>query len=291
MWDGIEFLLMLQSASKNAPQWIESFFIFLSSPIVYEVIPIIVAGIFIWFVDRKKGLFVALNAISAMTMVEFFKFIFKVERPWIKNSEIIMPPESAHASGYSFPSGHSAVATSAFGSIISFMKNKYVVAGLVALIALICFGRLYLMAHTPVDVFAGILLALAVMFVNWKVLGWMYKTDSNFLYGTIGYFVFFAFVFAVIAFTHDSNDYELMQVAGFMFGIIAGMYIGEKTVGDYVIKTSPKNKVLLFLGFALVCLALISFSLIENLACAFAGTFLCSLFILVGAPMLARKYF
>lgn len=105
---------------------------------------------------------VALGSISLNLVLKYF---FDRERP--------MEP-LVHASGLSFPSGHSMMAASFYGLIIYLIWHnvrsealRYVLVGLVAVfIALIGFSRIYLRVHYATDVLAG----FAAGFI-WVVIG------------------------------------------------------------------------------------------------------------------------
>ena len=59
----------------------------------------------------------------------WMKLIFRISRPWIKDPNFtIVEDARAAADGYSFPSGHSANVGAVFGSIIGYLKKRWVTA-------------------------------------------------------------------------------------------------------------------------------------------------------------------
>ena len=100
-------------------------------------------------------------------------------RPWIR-SDLIEPAGDSKvaATGYSFPSGHTMVATITYGTTIAWQKDKRrwlaILCGV--LIALTGFSRNFLGVHTPQDVIVGfcesVIIILVVGFVE-------KKTDGN----------------------------------------------------------------------------------------------------------------
>ena len=106
-----------------------------------------------------------------------FKYICKVQRPWVKNPAV-KPLEKAlpDAGGYSFPSGHSARAGAVWGSfgIESYRESKdllLLLTGLVISLA-VAFSRLFLGVHSVKDVIAGLFMAYAVFFAAGFLLDW-----------------------------------------------------------------------------------------------------------------------
>lgn len=100
----------------------------------------------------------------------------RVPRPFALDPSL-KPVESAlkGATGYSFPSGHTQAATSAFTPCaFTYRKRWWLSAICFVLIALTAFSRLYLGVHTPKDVLFGFLIAfvcaavVAVLRVKFK---------------------------------------------------------------------------------------------------------------------------
>lgn len=123
-----------------------------------------------WCVNKRFGQTAFLSYAGTSMVNQFIKLTFCIERPWIIDSRI-KPPEIAirDQGGYSFPSGHIAIAISTLGSLLIFFKKRYLsIVGWVV-IAVTALSRCYLGVHTPLDVIAGCVEALAVTFVADKV--------------------------------------------------------------------------------------------------------------------------
>lgn len=86
----------------------------------------------------------------------------------------------ADATGYSFPSGHSANASSFFGGLaMKKGRNKFLKIAAVVLVLLIGFSRNYLGVHTPQDVIVSIVLAAVLLFAFRAVLDWVDKKPNR----------------------------------------------------------------------------------------------------------------
>ncbi len=160
----IDFLLFLQNIRNGYTDILNNFL--MSFTIAGEIlVPTLIASIFYWCVDSKKGIYlftlIGFNYFVSVLM----KMLACVYRPWVLSSEI-HPVEKALplAQGYSFPSGHSTMAACVYGGIAKiYSKNKILVAGLLLFICFIGFSRMWLGVHTPQDVVFGILTGLVLV--------------------------------------------------------------------------------------------------------------------------------
>lgn len=117
-----------------------------------------------WCIDKRLGLRIGFTFFAGGIANQFSKVIFRVERPFVRNSAII-PHESAigTATGYSFPSGHTTSASSLAMAFTMSFRKKWWVWLLAAVYALsVGFSRMYLGVHTPADVFVGILMTVVM---------------------------------------------------------------------------------------------------------------------------------
>lgn len=167
----MEYLLWLQTIRN---EFLDSALSFVTDLVVSPAIYVVIAIIY-WCFNKKAALFLAMNVSVGSMVNQTLKNIFCVYRPWIKNPDII-PVKSAleNATGYSFPSGHSQIATSVFLSIATMYKNKkWLVSICVFMTLLVMFTRNYLGVHTLQDVVVGMLVAIAVILINKQLLTWV----------------------------------------------------------------------------------------------------------------------
>lgn len=126
---------------------------------------IIITLVLIFLLNTNhQRLFVIINTIISAGTIILSKNIFLRERPLI-GSELL--------SSYSFPSGHSLIATTYYGFLIYLLrrskcKEEYKIIGttfLTTLIVLICLSRLILNVHYVTDVVGGVILGLIILLV------------------------------------------------------------------------------------------------------------------------------
>lgn len=129
-----------------------------------EAIIIITLVLIFLLNTNHQRLFVIINTLISAGIIVLSKNIFLRERPLI-GSELL--------SSYSFPSGHSLIATTYYGFLIYLLrrskcKEEYKVIGttfLTTLIVLICLSRLILNVHYVTDVVGGVVLGLIILLV------------------------------------------------------------------------------------------------------------------------------
>lgn len=250
----MEYLLWLQTIRTD---FLDSVLASVTDLVVSPLIYVIIAIVY-WCFNKKAALFLAMN-VSIGTMVnQTLKNIFCVYRPWIKNPAII-PVESAleNATGYSFPSGHSQIGSSVFLTI-AFLnkKKKWLVAICIFMTLLVMFTRNYLGVHTPADVITGMLVAIAVIFINKKLLTWVDGgKNRDMLVAASGIIlsVILLLYLAVKPYPVDlSADGSLLVdpekmiedcfvAAGCMFGFFAG-WILERRLVNFTVDISAKTR-------------------------------------------------
>lgn len=183
----INYLLMLQNIREAFGGVFDGYMLRITS--FAETFPtfLLLSGIY-WCVDKRMGQCIGWNTALACTWSQFLKAVCKIDRPWIRDGRI-HPVEAAvpAASGYSFPSGHTARAAASWGVAGSCawkkgkQEQKLMGVLLWMFTALILFSRNYLGVHTPQDVAAALFLGLAWMYGVEKLLAWVerYPADAD----------------------------------------------------------------------------------------------------------------
>ena len=172
----IEYLLLLQRLREATGGVLDGFMELITKLGEASIVTLLVAAVY-WCFDKREGIYLMLTFYYNRVINAFFKITACVYRPWIRDSRVV-PVEAAmaDATGYSFPSGHSANASSFFGGLaMKKDRNKAVRVLLAVLVLLIGFSRNYLGVHTPQDVIVSIVLAAALLFGFRALLGWVDK--------------------------------------------------------------------------------------------------------------------
>ena len=151
--------------------WLESIrmpglneFMLMITKLGEETTFLVLALIFFWCVDKKRGyLLMSVGFIGTMAN-QFMKLWFRVPRPWVLDPDFtILEQAREAATGYSFPSGHTTSAVATFGSIAATTKRKATFAVCAALAVLVGVSRMYIGVHTPADVLVGALTSVALI--------------------------------------------------------------------------------------------------------------------------------
>ena len=145
----MEFLLFLESVRTPFLDFIFNIITHFGD----EAVAVVVLVVFLWCGNKSAAYNMLYCTFFNLGTNQLLKNIFKVPRPWVKNPELTIV-ESAReaASGYSFPSGHTANATVLFGCIAAKAMGIWKKLLLIILILLIGFSRMYLGVHSPADV-------------------------------------------------------------------------------------------------------------------------------------------
>lgn len=108
--------------------------------------------------------FIIVNFYSIGTNV-LLKNIFCIPRPWVIDPDFtVVDGAMEAATGYSFPSGHTATVVGVFGSFIAWFKNNLLRSTLTLLIVLVSISRIYLGVHTIWDVLTSLIVGVIILF-------------------------------------------------------------------------------------------------------------------------------
>ena len=161
----IEYLLFLQNFRNGINDALTPFMEMIS---LFAVTYLIIVPAFVyWCVDKRSGLYtlasynicIAVNAVLKLTVCAY--------RPWIRDSRILPAGDAiTTATGYSFPSGHTATAVPIYGglAVSAWKKLRWISVLCIVCIALTGFSRNYLGVHTPQDVLVGLALGSLMLF-------------------------------------------------------------------------------------------------------------------------------
>ena len=128
--------------------------------------PIVIVVLFMFggATGKKTALIMTLAMIVLIPIGVLSKEIVARPRPFIPDTEIILAADSQ----YSYPSGHSMIVVAgATVSVAVLFRNsswkmKVVSMALAVEASIVCFSRIYVGAHYPLDVLGGILLGIGI---------------------------------------------------------------------------------------------------------------------------------
>ncbi len=124
-----------------------------------------------WCINKKLGYKLIYSALYSLGINQFLKILVKRPRPWVED-KTFKPVKGAKgaATGYSFPSGHTANAAVLFGNLLIAFKKAWVKALFAVVILLIAFSRLYLGVHFLSDVLVSLVITAMLVIVVSKAL-------------------------------------------------------------------------------------------------------------------------
>ena len=136
-----------------------------------EILLVLFLGFIYWCYDKKLGRTMGLTAIMGLIWNAMAKNIALRRRPYFDHENIkilrVVEPEAdiynISAQGYSFPSGHSTNAVTAFGSLAVNLRKRWATVIAVAIPLLTGISRFVVGAHYPTDVLGGWLLGVIIV--------------------------------------------------------------------------------------------------------------------------------
>lgn len=171
----IDYLLLLQGLRETAPEWLNELLEFISELAVGPLVVLLPAIIF-WSVCKPAGASLFWGIGFGRGANALIKNTACVYRPWIRDARV-QSSLMASATGYSFPSGHTTIATALYGGSGLQLKKytgKLWLCVLCFVPALVTgFARNWVGAHTPQDVVVGFAATCVVLYGTLKLMDWV----------------------------------------------------------------------------------------------------------------------
>ena len=170
----MEFLLILQQFREGAGKVLSEFLAKMTFLGELNTVLVIMAVIY-WCVSKDFGTYLLMGWSGYRLVNGVLKVTACAYRPWIRDARIVPYGNSmTTATGYSFPSGHSMNAASAYGGVVvrrDVPRALRVILG--AVVVLVAFSRCYLGVHTPQDVLVGMAAGMLVMWLTVRLMRWV----------------------------------------------------------------------------------------------------------------------
>lgn len=237
----MEYLYFLQQLREAAPHWFNEAFLFISE-FVGGMGGLVLMAMVYWCINKYAGSLLMMNFSLAYVCNTVVKNIFCIERPFIRDARLT---PYVPVTGYSFPSGHTMLATGFYGGIAVWQRKRKGIAALcIVLTFLTAFTRNWLGAHTLEDVLVGICCSICVIALNCFLLQWANKKPER------DWYVFAAsvLVFAAFCFLYPTS----LKTAGIYGGVMFGLFIERRFVHFEISKSIPFRVITFVAGIAVI---------------------------------------
>ncbi len=128
-----------------------------------EIFVIVVICTLYWCFNKRIALLAGFIYFFSGLLVQGLKISFRVDRPWIIDPGVVPVPEAMeHATGYSFPSGHTQSGAAIFSTFGIKTKKRLFTVIYFSIAILIAFSRMYLGVHTLADVVVSFVFTVVI---------------------------------------------------------------------------------------------------------------------------------
>ncbi len=287
---GIDILLILQDVRNSIPEWFNQLMEAISDSFFISYMAIILFAVIFWVVDKKRASIVCMSVSLAMVIFTVLKPVIKQPRPWDVDSRV---NPYVSESGHAFPSGHSAIATSAYGSTAYVLRKWYVTIIAAAIIGLILFSRLWLGHHTPLDLIAGMIIGLATIFLSGYLVKRFYDDDRKYF---MMLFSMLAFIIVLCLIGYLVSDFDAVysfRFAGIPICFVIFSVLDRKFIEHDVsaVKGAMKKMIIAVIGLAVlaVLIPITSILPLDSDMCYIIFTFAGMFWAMVLYPLIIKK--
>jgi membrane-associated phospholipid phosphatase len=188
-----------------------------------ETLLIVLMAIVYFMYDKhlaKRMFFITAMSLSLNCIVKNF---VKRPRPFTRGISCV---REETATGYSFPSGHTQTFATWSNGFAFYLKSKKLLWGTVILSILVGFSRMYLGAHYPSDVIAGLLFGLVFAYLGNKLYD---KVQNKHLLYTAFLLILTPFIIFFII-KPDPLYEDFFKLFGMQAGFTLAVLLEEKLV-------------------------------------------------------------
>ncbi|MDR0502938.1 MAG: phosphatase PAP2 family protein [Treponema sp.] len=220
-----------------------------------ETTGIVILCLIFWCISKRIAYGIGITYFLSGLTVQGMKICFRIDRPWAAYPSLNPVPSALkHATGYSFPSGHTQSAAALFGSLGAQVKNIPFKTICFTLAVLVAFSRLYLGVHTLLDVSVSLMICFLFIMLTLKFTtgGTVDKKKELIICGVMVLYAAVVIIIASALYAGGRIEYvylsDCLKAAGASIGFSVGMYI-ERVYIDFPVKA--KNIFLQILKFFL----------------------------------------
>ncbi len=194
-----------------------------------------------WCFNKKGGYYLMTVGFVNTILNQFLKLLCRVPRPWVKDPNFtIVESARADATGYSFPSGHTASVVSTLGSVGRMAKQKWLQIICIIFILLTAISRMYLGVHTLADVGFSLVVGTVIVLAVYPVFEKMDEKPQLMYYvltGLTGLSLAYLLFVELFPWPADMDTYNLehgIKNAYTLFGCTVGMFLSYHIERKYV---------------------------------------------------------
>ena len=237
----MEYLYFLQQLREVVPNGLNELILVISE-FVGGIGGLVLMAMIYWCISKRAGAFLMMNFSLAYVCNIVIKNIFCIERPFSHDTRLV---PYAPVSGYSFPSGHTMLATGFYGGLYVWQrKRKWFAILCVVLTFFTAFTRNWLGAHTLEDVLVGILFSICVIILNSFLIKWVDEKPGRDRY----IFIASVLIFMVFCFLYPTS----LKTAGIFGGVMFGLFIERRFVRFEISKSIPFRIITFIAGITVV---------------------------------------
>jgi len=266
-----------------------------------ETIGIVLLCLIFWCISKKTAYIIGVVFFMSSLTVQGMKICFRIDRPWVLDPTFEpVAGSKEHATGYSFPSGHTQTATALYGALGAQVKQKYLKAILFTIPFLVAFSRMYLGVHTLFDVAVSLGVTFLLIFLTVKFFtnDTVSRKREILIPAVIVLYAIAVMITAVVMYNNGTIEEryiaDCMKAAGAGLGFAVGMFV-ERTYIEFSVKT--KNILIQAIKFILGIAGVLALQ--EGLKPILGATFIADLaryfimltWITLFYPLIIKRFF
>lgn len=215
-----------------------------------ELFVVIVICWLYWCYNKKLAYTLGFSYFSAGLLAQGLKITFRIPRPWdLQPGFHAVPSAVPAATGYSFPSGHTQSATSLYGTLSIYCRQKWLKILFVLTFLAVGFSRMYLGVHTPKDVLTAVVIGIIPAWLCWRLFYQRADDTSHDLAISLilGAVTVFLLIYTIILYRTQTIEFryaqDCLKAAGAGFGFAAGFYL-ERHCLNFSLPETARGKIL-----------------------------------------------